>query len=202
MQMIHQLPDLPYGYDALETFIDTATMQLHHDKHHAAYIAKLNEALAKYPEVAEKTMEELLSDLAVVPEDIRTAVRNHGGGHMNHSMFWKMLAPASQSGVPDGKLLEALNSSFGSVEKFKADFTDTATKVFGSGWIWLALNGGKLEILVTPLQDNPISQGKKAVLGLDLWEHAYYLKYQNRRPEYIAAFWNVVNWGEAGRAIE
>jgi Fe-Mn family superoxide dismutase len=200
--MIHQLPDLPYGYDALEPFIDTATMQLHHDKHHAAYVAKLNEALAKHPEVAEKTLEELLSDLVKVPEDIRTAVRNHGGGHMNHSMFWKMLAPASQAGAPDGKLLEALNSNFGSVEKFKADFTDTATKVFGSGWTWLALSGDKLEILVTPLQDNPISQGKKAILGLDLWEHAYYLKYQNRRPEYIAAFWNVVNWGEAGRAME
>lgn len=199
--MIHQLPDLPYAYDALEPFIDTATMQLHHDKHHAAYVAKLNEALAKHPEVAEKNLEELLSDLNAVPEDIRTAVRNHGGGHMNHSMFWKMLAPAAESGTPEGKLLEALNSEFGDVEKFKAAFTDAATKVFGSGWVWLVSDQGKLAIIATPLQDNPISQGKKAILGLDVWEHAYYLKYQNKRADYIAAWWNVVNWGEAGRGI-
>jgi Fe-Mn family superoxide dismutase len=200
--MIHQLPDLPYGYDALEPFIDTTTMQVHHDKHHAAYVEKLNEALAKHPEVAEKTLEELLSDLAAVPEDIRIAVRSHGGGHLNHSMFWKMLAPAAESGALSGKLLEAINADFGGLEKFKEAFTDAATKVFGSGWVWLAMDGDKLEILATPLQDNPISQGKKAILGLDVWEHAYYLKYQNKRTDYITAWWNVINCEEAGRRFE
>lgn len=197
--MIHQLPDLPYGYDALEPFIDTATMQLHHDKHHAGYVAKLNEALVKHPEIAEKPLEDLLKDLNAVPEDIRAAVRNHGGGHLNHSMFWKMMTPAAESGAPSGKLLEGLRSEFGDVDKFKTAFTDAAMKVFGSGWVWLVSDEGKLGIMLTPLQDNPIMQGKKPILGLDVWEHAYYLKYQNRRADYIAAWWNVVNWGEAGR---
>lgn len=200
--MVHKLPDLPYAYDALEPFIDEATMRLHHDKHHAGYVDKLNEALAKHPEIADKPLEELLAGLDAVPEDIRTAVRNQGGGHLNHSMFWKMLAPAGESGAPEGALLEALNASFGGVEKFKEAFTEAATKVFGSGWVWLVLEGGKLGIMATPLQDNPIGQGKKPILGLDVWEHAYYLKYQNKRADYIAAWWNVVNWGEAGRRLK
>jgi Fe-Mn family superoxide dismutase len=200
--MIHELPDLPYSYDALEPFIDTATMQLHHDKHHATYVAKLNEALAKHPEVAEKPLEELLKGLDSVPEDIRTAVRNHGGGHLNHSIFWKMMASPDDAGMPGGALLEALNAGFGDVEKFKAAFTEAATKVFGSGWTWLVSDGGKLSIVSTPLQDNPIMQGKKPVLGLDLWEHAYYLKYQNKRPDYITAWWNVVNWSEMERLLK
>lgn len=200
--MIHQLPDLPYGYDALEPFIDSQTMQLHHDKHHATYVAKLNEALAKHPEVADKSLEDLLRGLDAVPEDIRTAVRNHGGGHLNHSMFWKLMASPDDSGMPSGKLAEALNAAFGDTEKFKAAFTETATKVFGSGWTWLVLDGGKLSIISTPLQDNPIMQGKKPVLGLDLWEHAYYKKYGPARPDYIAAWWNVVNWVETGRLFD
>lgn len=200
--MIHELPDLPYAYDALEPFIDTETMRLHHDKHHAAYVAKLNEALAKHSEFADRSLEDLLVNLDAVPEDIRTAVRNHGGGHLNHSMFWKMLSPARESGAPGGALLEALNSTFGDVEKFKAAFGEAGGKVFGSGWAWLVADGGKLAIISTPLQDAPLMQGKKPLLGLDVWEHAYYLKYQNRRPEYITAFWNVVNWEEAGRLFE
>lgn len=200
--MKHQLPDLPYSYDALEPFIDSATMQLHHGKHHATYVAKLNEALGKHPDLAEKPLEDLLRDLSSVPEDIRGAVRNHGGGHFNHSMFWKMMASPDDAGTPSGKLLEALDANFGGVDQFKTAFTDAAAKVFGSGWTWLVLAEGKLSIVSTPLQDNPVSQGWKPILGLDLWEHAFYLKYQNKRPDYVTAWWNVANWMEAGRLFE
>jgi len=192
--MIHELPPLPYEYDALEPFIDKATMMLHHDKHHATYVSKLNEALAKHPDIADKPLEELLKDLNAVPEDIRGAVRNHGGGHLNHSAFWMMLTPQEKSGVPQGKLLEALNSEFGGMEKFQAAFADAASKVFGSGWAWLVLDGGKISIITAANQDTPLSQGKKPILGLDVWEHAYYLKFFNQRPEYIKAWWNIVNW--------
>lgn len=200
--MKHELPDLPYAYNALEPHIDAQTMQLHHGKHHAAYVNKLNEALEKHPEVAEKPLEELLGDLAAVPEDIRTAVRNHGGGHLNHSMFWKMLCPSKESGQPEGKLAEAISASFGDLDGFKKQFGEAAGKIFGSGWAWLVLEGDKLAITVTPLQDNPIMQGKKPVLGLDVWEHAYYLKYQSKRPDYIEAWWNVVNWKEVAARLE
>jgi Fe-Mn family superoxide dismutase len=177
-------------------------MELHHGKHHATYVNKLNEALEKHPELAEKPLEELLGDLDAVPEDIRLAVRNHGGGHLNHSMFWKMLCPAKETGAPDGKLAAALSAAFGDLDGFKKQFGEAAGKVFGSGWTWLVLDGGKPAIISTPLQDNPIMQGKKPILGLDLWEHAYYLKYQNKRPEYIEAWWNVVNWKEVGEGVE
>ncbi|OGY98704.1 MAG: superoxide dismutase [Candidatus Liptonbacteria bacterium RIFCSPHIGHO2_01_FULL_57_28] len=202
--MKHTLPELPYAYDALEPFIDTETMKLHHGKHHQAYVDKLNEALAKHANLDKKPLEEILVNLEAVPEDVRTAVRNHGGGHLNHSMFWKMLAPQTRGGgaEPQGDLATAIVKNFGGFADLKAKMKEAATKVFGSGWTWLVLDDGKLAIISTPLQDNPISQGKKAVLGIDVWEHAYYLKYQNRRAEYIDAWWNVVNWEEAGRLFE
>lgn len=179
-----KLPNLPYSYDALEPFIDAKTMEIHHSKHHNTYVTKLNEALEKAPELQNKTIEELLMDLNSVPEGIRTAVRNHGGGHYNHSMFWNMLAPTGKGGEPIEEIL-----------KMKEDFNKAATGIFGSGWAWLVLNKAEgVEIITTANQDSPISQGKKPILGLDIWEHAYYLKYQNRRPEYIEAWWNVINW--------
>lgn len=193
--MTHTLPVLPYAFTALEPHIDAATMEIHYTKHHQAYINKLNEALEKHPAFQEKTVEELVADLEMVPEDIRTAVRNNGGGHLNHSMFWEMMAPAA-GGKPTGDLLNALEKSFGSFEKFTEVFAVSAATRFGSGWAWLVVDGKNLAVVSTPNQDNPVTEGKTPILGLDVWEHAYYLHYQNRRPEYVKAFWNVVNWKE------
>lgn len=190
---MHKLPDLPYDFKALEPYIDEETMRLHHGKHHQAYIDKLNAAIENKPELKEKSVKSLIADLASLPDDIRMAVRNNGGGHYNHSVFWEMMAPG-QSGQPDGKIAEAINSTFGGFETFQEKFTEAAVGRFGAGWAWLIDNGGKLEITSTGNQDNPISSGQKVVLGLDVWEHAYYLKYQNRRPEYIENWWKVVNW--------
>ncbi|MDI3269134.1 MAG: superoxide dismutase, partial [Bacillota bacterium] len=180
--------------DALEPHIDAKTMEIHHQKHHGTYVNNLNAALESHPELQQKSLEDLLSGLAQVPESIRTAVRNNGGGHANHSLFWEIMSPQG-GGEPKGQLVQDIAQTFGSFEKFKEEFTKTALGRFGSGWAWLVLNpAGKLEIIATPNQDNPIMDGYKPVLGLDVWEHAYYLKYQNRRPEYVAAWWNVVNW--------
>jgi Fe-Mn family superoxide dismutase len=196
--MKFELPDLPYAYDALEPFIDAATMKLHHDKHHATYVAKLNEALESHPELQEKTLEELLASPDDIPADIRTKVRNHGGGHYNHSMFWKLMKP--QGGEVPAALHTALEKEFGTMDEFKKSFSDAAKNVFGSGWAWLVINPQKsLEITTTPNQDSPLMSGSVPILGLDVWEHAYYLKYQSRRPEYVDAWWNIVNWEEVER---
>ncbi|HEY4085182.1 MAG TPA: superoxide dismutase [Bryobacteraceae bacterium] len=193
--MAFTLPALPYAPDALEPYIDKATMEIHHGKHHNAYVTNLNKALESAPELANKTLEELLShNLAAVPENIRTAVRNNGGGHWNHSMFWTILGKSG--GSPSGALLADINSTFGSFDTFKEKFNAAGATRFGSGWAWLTRSNGKLEISSTPNQDTPIMEGKSVVMGVDVWEHAYYLKYQNRRPDYLAAFWNVVNWAE------
>ena len=188
------LPSLPYAPDALEPHIDRATMELHHGKHHAAYVTNLNKALESAPELADMSIEQLLANnCAAVPEAIRTAVRNNGGGHMNHSMFWRIMTPGA-TGKPEGAVAEAILAAFGSVDQFKEKFNAAGATRFGSGWAWLLKNGNKVEIISTANQDNPIMDGKKVIMGLDVWEHAYYLKYQNRRPEYMAAWWNVVNW--------
>jgi superoxide dismutase, Fe-Mn family len=191
------LPPLPYSSDALEPHIDKLTMEIHHDKHHGTYVNNLNKALESAPQLAGKSLEELLANnCAIVPENIRTAVRNNGGGHSNHSMFWLVLGP-HKGGQPHGKLAEAIKSTLGGFDQFKEKFTAAATGRFGSGWAWLAKDhSGKLEIISTANQDSPLMEGKYPVVGLDVWEHAYYLKYQNRRPEYINAWWNVVNWDE------
>ncbi len=187
------LPKLDYAFDALEPFIDAKTMEIHHDKHHQAYINNFNKALVDHPNLQAMPIEKLLSDLSVLPEVIRGAVRNNGGGHLNHSLFWKWLTP--RGGTQDrGKIGAAIDSAFGSFEEFQKVFTIAATGQFGSGWAWLVANQGKLEIMGTPNQDNPVSNGKTPLLGLDVWEHAYYLKYQNMRADYVKAFWNVVNW--------
>lgn len=192
--MAHQLPPLPYGYDALEPHIDKETMMLHHDKHHAAYVNNLNAALEKHPELADKSVEDLIRDLNAVPEDIRAAVRNNGGGHINHAMFWEIMRPGGGR-EPQGGLADNIRRAFGDFEAFKKQFNEAGVKQFGSGWVWLVRGkDGGLQITSTPNQDNPLSQGLTPVLGNDVWEHAYYLKYQNRRPEYLAAWWNVVNW--------
>jgi superoxide dismutase, Fe-Mn family len=196
----HQLPPLPYGFDALEPHIDAQTMQIHHGKHHQAYITNLNAALEKYPELQSKSVEDLLRDINKVPEDIRTAVRNNGGGHMNHTAFWTWMAPKA-GGAPTGALADAIKSAFGSFDGFKEQFTKAGVTRFGSGWAWLIDSGGKLSIESTANQDQPIMEGKKAVLGVDVWEHAYYLKYQNRRPDYLAAWWNTVNWSEVASRL-
>ena len=193
--MAHQLPPLPYDAAALEPHIDAQTMQIHHDKHHNAYVTNLNAALEKYPDLQSKSIEDLLRDINKVPEDIRTAVRNNGGGHMNHTMFWQIMGPKG-GGSPTGALGDAIKSTFGSFDSFKEQLTKAGVTRFGSGWAWLIDNGGKLSIESTANQDQPIMEGKKAILGVDVWEHAYYLKYQNRRPDYIAAWWNTVNWSE------
>lgn len=196
--MAHELPDLPYGYDALEPHIDAETMRIHHTKHHQGYVNNLNAALEKHPELGEKTVEQLLSDLDSVPQDIRTAVRNNGGGHANHSLFWPCMAPGA-GGAPSGELAAAVDSAFGSFESFRESFAKAAATRFGSGWAWLcAGGGGELLITSTANQDNPVSEGLKPILGLDVWEHAYYLNYQNRRPDYVKAWWNVVNWDRVG----
>ena len=192
--MAHTLPELPYAYDALEPFFDEATMKLHHDKHHATYVANLNAAIDKYPELAAKSAFELVKDLASVPDDIRTAVQNNGGGHVNHSFFWEILAP-NAGGAPTGAIGEAIVAKFGDFDAFKETFKTAATGRFGSGWAWLVVDAnGELKVISTANQDNPITDGETPVLGLDVWEHAYYLKYHNVRPDYIAAFFELVNW--------
>lgn len=192
--MAHTLPELPYAHNALEPHIDAQTMEIHHGKHHQAYVNNLNAALEKAPELQNKSVEELIADLDSVPEEIRTAVRNNGGGHANHALFWQILSP-NGGGEPTGEIAEAINKTFGSFDKFKEEFAAAAAGRFGSGWAWLVVNkAGELAVYSTPNQDSPIMQGDTPLLGLDVWEHAYYLKYQNRRPDYIAAFWNVVNW--------
>jgi Fe-Mn family superoxide dismutase len=196
---MHILPALSYDLNALEPYIDAQTMQIHHDKHHQAYVDKLNAALEKHPELSDKPLESLLQDLASIPEDIRSAVRNHGGGHFNHSFFWKILK-INENGTPSGDLATSIDRDFESFDNFKKIFTEIASTQFGSGWTWLSQDAtGKLVIQSTPLQDNPIMKGDKPLLGLDVWEHAYYLKYQNRRPEYVAAFWNIINWEQVGQ---
>ncbi|MBC7790465.1 MAG: superoxide dismutase [Anaerolineae bacterium] len=198
--MAHALPALPYDFGALEPHIDARTMEIHHSKHHQAYVNNLNAALEKAPELQGKKLEELLGNLDAVPESIRTAVRNNGGGHWNHSMFWQIMKPGA-SGEPDGAIGGAIKDAFGDFVKFKEKFAAAATGRFGSGWVWLINEGGKLSITSTPNQDTPIMEGKKPLLGLDVWEHAYYLKYQNRRPDYVTAWWNTVNWPEIGKKL-
>ncbi len=198
--MAFQLMPLPYAYDALEPYIDTMTMQIHHDKHHAAYVNNLNTAIDKHPDLGGKSVEELLSNLNAVPEDIRTAVRNNGGGTFNHNFFWEIMGPKA-GGEPKGGLAKAIDSSFGSFANFKTEFEKAAAGRFGSGWAWLVKKGNNLSIVSTANQDNPISEDKNTalILGVDVWEHAYYLKYQNRRAEYLTAWWNVVNWDAVAR---
>ena len=189
--MTHTLPELGYDYDALEPYIDAETMKIHHTRHHQTYVDKLNAALQGHDDLAGRSAEELISDLDKIPESIRAAVRNHGGGHANHSFFWQLLKKDSQ---PYGAVLEAIERDFGGYDSFKSEFSDKAALLFGSGWTWVIVEDCKLSITTTPNQDSPLSQGKKPVLGLDVWEHAYYLKYQNRRPEYISAFFDIINW--------
>jgi superoxide dismutase, Fe-Mn family len=191
--MAFTLPALPYAYDALEPHIDARTMEIHHTKHHQTYVNNLNAAIEKAPELQGKSLDDLMRDVNSVPEAVRTAVRNNGGGHWNHTMFWELMGP-NKGGEPTGGLGDAIKQAFGDFSKFKEQFTAAATGRFGSGWAWLVNDGGKLSITSTPNQDNPLMEGKRAILGLDVWEHAYYLKYQNRRPEYISAWWNVVSW--------
>jgi Fe-Mn family superoxide dismutase len=194
--MAFTVPPLPYALDALEPYIDKQTMEIHHDKHHGAYVTNLNKALESAPDLQNKTVEELLANnCAIVPENIRTAVRNNGGGHINHSMFWQIMAPKA-GGNPSGNVAQAINSTFGSFDQFKEKMNAAGVGRFGSGWAWLVKSGGKVEIISTANQDSPVMEGKFPVMGVDVWEHAYYLKYQNRRPEYLGAWWNVVNWPE------
>ncbi len=197
-----ELPALPYGYDALEPYIDAQTMEIHHTKHHGGYVNKLNAALESYPHLQAYTLEDLLRNLESVPEAIRTAVRNNGGGHANHSLFWEIMGPGG-GGEPGGALREALEKTFGSVEKFRETFSNAAATRFGSGWAWLVVTPfGELQVYSTPNQDSPLMRGHIPILGLDVWEHAYYLKYQNRRPEYIQNWWNVVNWDAVAARYE
>ena len=196
--MAHELPALPYAHDALEPFIDTMTMQIHHGKHHATYVTNLNAALEQYPDFQKLSLDDLVRNIATVPESIRTAVRNNGGGHANPAMFWQIMAPKA-GGDPSGPLADAIKASFGSFEAFKGEFKKAALGRFGSGWAWLVNNGGKLAIESTPNQDSPVMEGRQAVMGIDVWEHAYYLKYQNRRADYVDAWWSVVNWSEIAK---
>ena len=191
--MAHSVPPLPYDYNALEPHVDEQTMRIHHDKHHGAYVNNLNAALEKHAALQNKSAEDLLKSINTVPEDIRTAVRNNGGGHVNHTMFWEIMGPG-KGAAPSGPIAEAIKSTFGDFEKFKTQLNDAGVKRFGSGWAWLIDAGGKLVIESTANQDSPLMEGKKPILGIDVWEHAYFLKYQNRRPDYLAAWWNVVNW--------
>ncbi len=199
--MSFELPKLPYAYDALEPYIDARTMEIHHTKHHAAYTNNLNAALDKHPELKGKTIEQILVDLTAVPEDIRTAVRNHGGGFFNHSVFWMIMGPKA-GGEPKGPVADAIRSAFGDFAGFKEKLSAAAAGQFGSGWAWLSVKNGKLVVSSTPNQDSPLSQGMTPILGIDVWEHAYYLKYQNRRPEYIENWWSTVNWTEVTRRFE
>ena len=198
--MAHSLPPLPYPPDALEPHIDKQTMEIHHGKHHAAYVNNLNAALEKHPDLQSKSVEELIRGLSTVPEAIRTAVRNNGGGHANHTMFWQIMGPNS-GGAPTGAIADAINGSFGGFDKLKEELKKAATGRFGSGWAWVIESGGKLTVESTANQDSPLMEGKKPVFGIDVWEHAYYLKYQNRRPDYIDAWWNVVNWAEINKRL-
>jgi Fe-Mn family superoxide dismutase len=196
--MAFELPPLPYPFDALEPHIDALTMQIHHDRHHGTYVTNLNNAIAKHPELEGKSLEDLLGRLQSVPEDIRTAVRNNGGGHLNHSMFWLIMAP-NAGGEPSGPLADAIRSSFGDFASFKTQLQQAGLNRFGSGWAWLVANEGRLSIESTANQDNPIMEGRQAILGVDVWEHAYYLKYQNKRADYLTAWWNTVNWPEVSK---
>lgn len=197
----HELPNLPYAYDALEPHFDKETMNIHHTKHHNTYITNLNAALEGHAELADKSVEELVANLKEVPEAIRTAVRNNGGGHANHTFFWTILSP-NGGGQPVGELATAIEAKFGSFDAFKEEFAKAGATRFGSGWAWLVVNNGELEVTSTPNQDSPITEGKTPVIGLDVWEHAYYLNYQNRRPDYIGAFWNVVDWNAAEKRYQ
>jgi Fe-Mn family superoxide dismutase len=198
--MAQTLKPLPYPSDALEPHIDKLTMEIHHGKHHNAYVTNLNAALDKHPELQSKSVEELLKNINAVPEDIRTAVRNNGGGHANHTMFWQIMGP-NAGGAPTGAIADAINSSFGSFDKFKEEFKKAAVGRFGSGWAWVIRKGNTLTIESSPNQDSPLMEGKTPVFGVDVWEHAYYLKYQNRRPDYVDAWWNVVNWSEINKRL-
>ena len=207
--MAHTLPPLPYAFDALEPHIDARTMEIHHGKHHQAYVTNLNAALDKAPELKDRPLEELLAKLDDAPEGVRTAIRNNGGGHWNHSLFWQIMAPAAHGetagGEPDGAIADAIRGSFGAFGTFREQFAAAAAGRFGSGWVWLLREGDKLTITSSPNQDNPIMDGKRPgdiLLGLDVWEHAYYLNYQNRRPDYVTAWWNVVNWDEVTRRFQ
>ena len=199
--MAYKLPELPYAYDALEPHIDKETMNIHHTKHHITYVTNLNAAVEGKTDLESKSIEELISNLDAIPEDIRTAVRNNGGGHANHSLFWTILCP-NGGGAPTGELADAIASKFGSFDQFKEEFANAAKTRFGSGWAWLVVNNGQLEVTRTPNQDSPLMEGKTPSLGLDVWEHAYYLNYQNRRPDYISAFFNVVKWDEVAKRYD
>ncbi len=198
---VFKLPPLTYDYNALEPHIDAATMKFHHDKHHAAYVKNLNAAVNKYPQLKPKTVEELLLSLDKLPKDIQTIVRNNGGGHLNHSMYWQLMGPKG-GGAATGAIATAIKSQYGTFDAFKAQFNEAGTKLFGSGWVWLASGNRKLQIVTTANQDNPITKGLYPIMGNDVWEHAYYLKYQNRRPDYLAAWWNVINWNEVNKRFE
>jgi Fe-Mn family superoxide dismutase len=199
--MAHELPELPYSHDALEPFIDSRTMEIHHGKHHNAYVTNLNNAIAGNQDLEAKSILELISDLDAVPEDIRGAVRNNGGGHANHSLFWSIMGPG-KGGEPSGPLGDAINSTFGTFESFKDAFTKAGMTRFGSGWAWLSISNGSLEVSSTSNQDSPIMEGNKPIIGCDVWEHAYYLNYQNLRPDYIKAWWNVVDWDSAAARFD
>jgi superoxide dismutase, Fe-Mn family len=196
-----KLPPLTYDYDALEPHIDAATMKFHHDKHHAAYVKNLNDAVNKYPQLKTQSVEQLLQNLSKLPKDIQTTVRNNGGGHYNHTMFWQIMGPKG-GGMPTGPIATAIQRQYGSFDKFKTQFNEAGTKQFGSGWVWLVRDRSNLKIITTPNQDSPISQGIYPIMGNDVWEHAYYLKYQNRRPEYLSAWWNTINWKEVNNRFE
>jgi len=196
-----ELPPLPYAFDALEPHIDSQTMQIHHDKHHATYVTKLNDALKDQPDLQKKNLDDLLRGINEVPDAIRTAVKNHGGGHHNHSLFWQIMGP-NGGGTPSGPLSDAIFQAFGDFRNFKEKLTTTATNLFGSGWAWLVVKDGKLDVIGKPNQDSPLMEGATPVLGVDVWEHAYYLKYQNRRPDYLAAWWNTINWKEVEQRFQ
>ena len=198
--MAHSLPPLPYAADALEPHIDAKTMEIHHGKHHAAYVNNLNAALEKHPDLQSKSVEELMRGLNSVPEEIRTAVRNNGGGHVNHTMFWQIMGPG-KGGAPTGRIASAIDSTFGNFDTFKDQMNKGGAGRFGSGWVWLVESGGKYAVESTANQDNPMMEGKKGIFVIDVWEHAYYLKYQNRRPDYITAWWSVVNWAEVSKSL-
>jgi superoxide dismutase, Fe-Mn family len=198
--MAQSLPPLPYAADALEPHIDKQTMEIHHGKHHNAYVTNLNAALEKHPELQSKSVDDLLKNINTVPEDIRTAVRNNGGGHANHTIFWQIMGP-NGGGAPTGAIADAINGAFGGFDKFKEEVKKAAVGRFGSGWAWVIDNGGKLVVESSANQDSPLMEGKKVVFGVDVWEHAYYLKYQNRRPDYVDAWWNVINWAEVNKRL-